>query len=431
MKILMHSIAGDGVGLATQLSQEGHEVLLHLAGKPSKLYNGMLYKVDDWEKIATQSDLVIFDGNGMGGRAEGLRQRGVKVWNGSRLADALEKDRNYGMKVFEKVGIPTPETFKFKGAGDAREIVNANFKAKDRMVIKLDDFGACATSYVAQSRSDMLMQIATWEADPTIAHIEKGGILQRFVEGVEISIEGWFNGSEFMYPFNVTMEDKCLLNGNKGPNTGCSQNVVWQLRSKKPPLAKMIEPLAPLLRKGGFLGQIDVNTIIAEDGSGPYALEFTPRPGYDATSTLVLGLAGYGDACLAAVTGAKELPLSARPWDFLTAVRAWIPPYPFESTIPKFNGELYDQIRGVPIEGWEKENPRVLLYDAMVTDDDKLVMAGTSGICFIALGAGRTVAASVADCYRQLEPMHVPNQGYRTDLGERLAAGWETVASWL
>ena len=431
MKILLHSTAGDGVGLASQMSQEGHDVLLHLAGKKSRLYDGMLYKVDDWEKIATQSDLVIFDGNGMGGRADSLRARGVKVWNGGALADALEKDRSFGMKVFEKAGIPTPETFKFGTASQAKEIVSANFRARDRMVIKLDDFGACATSYVARDRADMLAQIATWEADPTIARIDKGGIIQRFVEGVEISIEGWFNGTEFMYPFNVTMEDKCLLNGNKGPNTGCAQNVVWQLRNRAPKLSKMIVPLAPLLRKGNFVGQIDVNTIVAEDGSGPYALEFTPRPGFDATSTLVLGLAGYAEACLAAVTGASELPLGQRPWDYLTAVRAWIPPYPFESTKPSFNAELYDQIRGVPIEGWEQDDPRILLYDAMVTDDDKVVMAGTNGIAFISLGSGRTLDQSVADCYRQLEAVQVPNLGYRTDLGERCRDGLGTVEGWL
>jgi len=56
MKILLHSTAGDGVGLASQMSQEGHDVLLHLAGKKSRLYDGMLYKVDDWEKIVHVPD---------------------------------------------------------------------------------------------------------------------------------------------------------------------------------------------------------------------------------------------------------------------------------------------------------------------------------------------------------------------------------------
>jgi len=141
-----------------------------------------------------------------------LRARGVKVWNGGALADALEKDRSFGMKAFEKAGIPTPETFKFGTASQAKEIVSANFRARDRMVIKLDDFGACATSYVARDRADMLAQIATWEADPTIARIDKGGIIQRFVEGVEISIEGWFNGTEFMYPFNVKSDSHLFVN---------------------------------------------------------------------------------------------------------------------------------------------------------------------------------------------------------------------------
>ena len=423
----MHSIDGDGVGLAAQVAQEGHDVQLYLSGKPSKLYDGILWKTSDWLEAARQADIVVFDANGMGARAELLREKGIKVWNGSRLADALEKDRNFGMKVFEKAGIPTPETFRFKNGKESAEIVKEKFKAEDRMVIKLDDFGACATSYVAKDQKDMLAQIEAWEADPELARIDKGGIIQRFVEGVEISIEGWFNGTDFMYPWNVTMEDKCLLNGNKGPNTGCSQNVIWQLRDENPPFSKMIRPLTPILRKGSFVGQIDVNTIIAEDGSGPYALEFTPRPGYDATPTLVLGLEGYVVAVAAALAGEKKLPLAERPFDYLTAVRAWIPPYPFESTSPKFNGELYDQIRGVPIEGYDKDNQRLVLYDAMVDEHDKLVMAGTSGIAAISLGSGRTLDRAVEDCYRNLEALQVPNLGYRTDLGDRVRDGWETV----
>ena len=58
----------------------------------------------------------------------------------------------------------------------------------------------------------------------------------------------------------------------------------------------MLEPLVPFLKKGGFIGQIDVNTIVSEEDGSPYALEFTPRPGYDATPTLTLGLPGYGEA---------------------------------------------------------------------------------------------------------------------------------------
>lgn len=772
----MHS-NGDGIGLCQQLAQEGHEVVIYFNDKKMKrCYDGLLWKTDDWETAAGQAEIVIFDGNGNGTRAEGLRDRGLRVWNGGRMADALEKDRGLGMRVFEKAGIPTPETFFFKGPKDAEEIVKGNFKPSDRMVIKLDDFGACATSYVAKNRDDMLQQIESWVEDPKLARIDKGGIIQRFVEGVEISIEGWFNGVEFMYPFNVTMEDKPLLNEGKGPNTGCSQNVVWNLRAEHPRMARMIEPLAPLLRRGKFVGQIDVNTIVADDGSGPYALEFcysddtevlthsgwrrmadvregeivaglddtrtlvyvpvekttrldwtgkkvihiksansydlvvtpnhnmviqdkdgnlttkpakklvgkgertvrtsgwrgleipsytiplywekhqlgkhkktayllhaertvdmfdwcaflglfiaegnvhrakggpyqvcvtqlnrvedceriiskigfpyrydgkrftinsvqlgshldallgtskcwakrmprfildlapkfimsflygfhvgdgsthkrslqrtfyttsqgladdlgecllrcgawyritkripgtgsygerpcyvvsertkkkdgrifpkrhchteeytgdvvclivphhrlyvrrpggpamwcanTPRPGYDATSTLIPSLEGYGVAIQAALAGEKKLPLGEHPFWFFTAVRGWIPPYPFESTRPSFNGELYDQIAGVPIEGWNAEDRSIVLYDAML-DADKLQVAGTSGIPFVALGSGKHLEDAVKSCYDNLHRIHVPNLGYRTDLGHRVSEGWDLIQPWL
>ena len=448
MKILIVSVHGDGVMMAQQMALEGHQVMLHMMDKDvNRSFEGIVWKTDDWEKAASESDFTIFDANEHGDKAEMLRAKGLKVWGGSRLADKLENDRAFGNEVMERAGIPIPETKHFKNAAEAKKMVEA--WDADRLVIKLDDPKASkASSYVAKSKDDMLQRIEAWTTtEDSAANLGKGGIIQEFIKGVEISIEGWFDGENFLYPYNITMEDKKLLNDDKGPNTGCAQNLVKQLKPAHPKLAKlMLEPLIPVLRRGKFIGQIDVNCIVDSDGK-PHALEFTPRAGYDATPTLVMGLPGYGEAVARALHlktcegEACECPQKGEcrclccgserpPFWFLGAVRTYIPPYPFECADHAVNGKAYDESAGAQINGWldgsDKTRNRVILYDAMLKDG-KLLTAGTCGIPYIVLGHGPSIDDMTADLWKHMGEVSVADLCYRTDLGKKQAKAWPKV----
>ena len=268
MKVLVFSPQGDGVGLALQLMSEGHQVAVHFVDEnDAKQGKGMIWQSQDWQADARQADFVLFDNNSRGGYADNLRKDGIKVWNGGVIADRLESDRPFGMAVMRKAGIPIPETWDFKNYAEARKLIEAEFEDKERPVIKMNDNAGCATSYVGRDKEDVLHTIEAWDRD-ALVDLSKGGIVQRKIEGSEISVEGWWNGSEFMYPYNITLERKKLLNGDKGPNTGCSWNFVQNLKPRRPRIAReFLEPLAPLLKKG-YVGQIDVNMIVDDDGSG-------------------------------------------------------------------------------------------------------------------------------------------------------------------
>lgn len=411
-------------------------------------YEGLVHKTKDWEAEARRSDFTIFDSNEHGDKADYLRSKGFKVWGGGRLADKLENDRAFGMQILSRVGIPIPIAHQFKTGEEAKSIVQSKFEDGERMVIKLDDpLASKATSYVAKDKADMLTRIENWmTTEKDQANLDGGGIVQEFIKGIEISVEGWFDGKEFLYPYNITMEDKKLLDGDVGPNTGCSQNLVKQLRPKHPKLARLLlEPLVPALKAGGYCGQIDVNCIVDSEGK-VYALEFTPRAGYDATPTLVVGLPGYGEA-VARALGLKdctdsegcECPPgcrclccgSQRPafW-FLGAVRAWLPPYPYESTDHPFNRELYRATAGTEIKGWidgsEKTKERVILYDAKL-ENGKLLTSGTCAIPFIALGHGPDIDTMREDVYKHLSEVKVANLCYRTDLGLKQKKAWPKI----
>ncbi len=446
----MFTVHGDGYGLAQQMSQESHLVTVYCHDPDDrKCFEGLVHKTLDWEGEALKSDFTIFDSNEHGDKADYLRAKGSLVWGGGRLADKLENDRAFGMSVLQRAGVPVPTAHQFKTGADAKTIVEEKFRDSERMVIKLDDPKASkATSYVAKDKADMLTRIENWmTTEKDQANLGGGGIIQEYIKGIEISVEGWFDGEEFLYPYNVTMEDKKLLNDDVGPNTGCASNIVKQLRAAHPKIARLLlEPLVPVLKKGGYVGQIDVNCIVDESGK-VYALEFTPRAGYDATPTLVMGLPGYGESvaralhiktcdgpgcecptkpdCRCLCCGSERPPF----W-FLGAVRTYLPPYPFESKDHEIMLGCYQSGAGSEIKGWldgtDKTRERIILYDA-VMEGGKLLTAGTCGIPFIAMGHGPTIEDMRDDVYKHLHEVSVANCCFRTDLGVKQKRNWPKI----
>lgn len=425
MKFFIVSPQGDGVGLALQLQAEGHAVVMHFYDpNDAKQGQGMIWTSNDFNADAHAADVVLFDNNGKGPAADHLRSQGLKVWNGGVIADRLESDRPFGMAVMRKAGIPIPETWDFHNYKEAVEIVNGNFKAADRPVVKLNNGAAPSTSYVGRDKADLLSELESWEENGQ-ADLSQGGIIQRFVEGIEFSVEGWFDGEKFRYPYNWTMEEKRLLNDNLGPNVGCSWNATANIKARHPKIARrLLEPLVPLLRKSGYTGQIDANSIVSEEDGEPYCLEWTPRPGYDATSTIVQTYPGYGEAiarCLGLSEGETLTEGAASPWDMAVATRLWIPPYPFEAPNKPMGRDVYACIEGVPING-HLDIKDFVPYDVSRSEDGDVdtVCAGTCGVLGIAMAHARQLDDAVRHSYSIAEKVEVPNMGYRTDGGERV-----------
>jgi len=424
VNILVFSPQGDGVGLALQLMAEGHQVAVHFVDEnDAKQGKGMLWVSQDWQADARQADFVFFDFNGHGEKADNLRKSGIKVWNGGVIADRLESDRPFGMAVMRKAGIPIPETWDFKNYAEAVEIVNANFKAADRPVVKLNNGAAPSTSYVGRDKADLLAQLESWEEDG-IADIGQGGIIQRYVEGIEFSVEGFFDGEKFRYPYNWTMEEKRLLNDNLGPNVGCAWNATANIKARHPKIARrLLEPLVPLLRRAGYTGQIDANSIVSEEDGEPYCLEWTPRPGYDATSTIAQTYPGYGEAiarCLGLSEGETLTEGAEHPFWMAVATRIWVPPYPFEAPTKPMGREVYKCIEGVPVNG-HLPITEFVPYDVMkLEESEDTACAGTCGVLGIAMGLAPTVEKATRQSYLVAEKVEAPNMGYRTDGGERV-----------
>lgn len=418
MKIAMSSYCGMGAWFILRLLAEGHDVDYYLSKpKCEDVLSGLipapyLPKIDQRRHVGGYGfpsygkyDLSLFDLTGTPKQAEHSRLT-TPTFGDGQLEEKLEDDREYGIEVMEQCGINVPPYTRFETAAEAKAFI----KKTDKRYVYKPYEGAGGSddksiTYVAKDAEDLIGYIdSLWARSKNSPFI-----LQEFIAGTEMGTAGYFNGEDF-YLITGTFEDKKFLNDNKGPNTGCSGNLVVALSIESRIYTEGLLKARPYLAAMGFHGIIDLNTIVTEDKI--YGLEWTPRFGYvsDPTIATMYGT-GFGEM-LYNISAGKTPEIKWGGGNFGAAVTVSIPPYPTEIRLPK----AFE----VPIEGIDPEDMEALthiyLYDAKLSKDKKhLVTSGNFGYIGAPLGAGDSPGAAFAACDKYLKALQVPDMQYRTD----------------
>jgi phosphoribosylamine-glycine ligase len=408
MRFNFVSSNGDGLGLATRVQDEGNSVRLWIdEDAASAVGDGLVPKVEDLEDLVRDakpgSDIFVFDSSGHGFAADALARQGFPVVGGSILADRLEKDRRFAREVMGEVGIETPPSMTFTGWDEAIEFART---VEDRMVYKPSKrLGEESPSLVTHDQEDLIELLENLKGRIHMADIQFD--LQTFVEGLEISTEGWFDGHGWLPLFNHTFERKQLMPGNLGPSGGCSGNVVWACDGQCSICKAGIKKMEKFLRSKGYRGPIDINSIVNEENF--FGLEFTPRFGYDASPTLAYELLDMEIGQFLADVGMdRYIPDTALIHDrFAAGVKITIPPWPTE----KHHAEA-----GVPIRGFDPGD-NIYWYN-VAKMDNRLYSAGAWGIIGLTLGSGNSIKSSFRRAYEIAERLRIQDKQYRNDLAD-------------
>jgi phosphoribosylamine---glycine ligase len=413
---LILSEGGDGCGLAMRLQSEGHNVRVWIRETDAEhRCEGLIQKTND----LTFGEIVLADCTGFGLILDSFREAGRLVFGGSSLHDRLENDRKFAKQVMEDVGIETPDSEYLEGPEaweQAREIIK---ESEVRLVFKPGGrLSGVLPSYVSRDNEDLLGMLDYFK--DKVGSSEPEFELQEFKEGVAISTEGWFDGKDFIRPFNHTIERKQLMCGDLGPSGGCTGNVVWLVDDEDDPLVMALLRLKSFLAEHRYVGPIDLNAVVGDEGI--YGLEFTPRFGYDAFPTFLLGLysGGFG-AFLSDVVRGNEAKLEVVD-RFAAGVRVTIPPWPSEDFLAS---------SGIPVRGLTSSDLKFFYpYDVMLRKDE-LESSGGWGIIGVVNGVGDSVEDAFADVYRSVRHLKVPDMQYRLDLGEVCSKDFRMVRSLL
>jgi phosphoribosylamine-glycine ligase len=436
--ILFISNTGEALPVAYRLRREGIDAKVYVHNRRYRQnYAGVFNKVGlaKVKQTAKKADLVVFDmtrvnektkddkallgifkapktsGTVFGPVADRIKAH-TPVIGASTWTEELEMDRRNGADLAGKLGIRTPESRDFDKLSDGAAFLKGR---KERWVFKPHNNQDLDLTYVEKYPGELCRKLK--EEYPKRVGEKIPFMLQRVVEGVEISTEGWFDGERFVH-FNHTLENKRLMNGNLGPAIGSQSNTVW-IKEKDGLLVEELQGLKPYLKKAGYAGPVDVNCIVSEEDRQPYFLEWTPRFGFDALFCLLSMVDGpLSDFFLKRF----DVPLRGA---FASSERLTVPPFPYAT-----RGLLDDFARDVPIEDGLDRQPLFWAQD-VYQDGQDLKCAGADGILGVMASRGNTWGGSWGNVYRPLEKLRVGSyKQYRTDGANSLERRYNKLKKW-
>jgi phosphoribosylamine-glycine ligase len=404
MNFHLLSVSGEGCGLMSRIQDEGNDCTVEIIEKDyTKTFDGILKKGKP-----KKGAIIIVDSSGMGKQADAYRKQGYHVFGGSEFADKLEEERDFGLDFMKSHGIKVPDTKVFRTFGEALDWVS-NKEDDIKYVFKPSgEHLPCKLTYCAKDKDDLISYLRfiqrhfTGEIDDFI--------LQNFIEGPVISTEFWVGPEGFIYPANHTVEVKKFLNDNLGPSTGCQGNLVWIAEDDE--VVSLLANVEEDLVGAGFVGPIDINAILSDDG--PRGLEWTPRFGLDAMPTFLHLIDGEVGKLISDITLGQISEMQLH--DAIAGgIRISIPPYPVEPTTDMKKILEQSPNMGVPIKGLE--NP--YYYEVMMFEEQLVHSPGTGMIAVVS-----DLAEDPSDCldfpYEVLENANIPDKQYRTDLQQVL-----------
>ena len=432
-EFLIISKGGDSLSIAQRIESEGHKVNFYvndedkravgegiiskskvtevLVSKEGTVNNSVLQKL-----LKPEPDCIIMDmvGEGFGDVASMLKSK-YPLIGGSKWGNRVELDRIYGTKVMRVSGINTPMTTNFSDYGKAISFVEETNKT---YVYKPSGNQATTTTYVAEGPDDMIGMLEYYSG------IKEPFELQERVNGIEVSTELWFNGKEVL-GVNHTMEEKRFMEGNLGVQSGCMGSAVWLGTQGSKLYKEGVGKLVPALKKVGYRGPIDLNTIVTKDKL--YGLEFTARFGYDAICILLEMYRGKVNDLMYGMAAGINIPMKFKSnWGI--GIDLSVPPYPLD-----IEPNLY---KGILIQGINKYNLKHIWFYDIQKKDNRYMTSGNGGdICTITargdeIGNYHPLRDAKRRVMRTIHNLIIPDIQYRRDIGDRVYEEHKQLMKW-
>lgn len=407
------------------LSRAGHEVKAYIDDPDWRgILRGLIQQTDDWKRELdwVRDGIILFEAADSGELQDSLRRDGFHVIGGSAIGDRMESDRDFGQHCMRQAGMQTAASQDFTDFDAALDFIR---RRPRRYVFKLSGLGhgsGANTVGEMENGADIAALLErhkrTWPAD-TPPHF----ILMDHLTGVEVGVGGYFNGQAFLDPVVIDWEHKRFFHGDMGELTG-EMGTLLSYRNARPIFDATLAKMTEQLRAGGYVGYINLNTIVNADGIWP--LEFTCRFGYPGAAICsTLHREDWG-ALFARMIARDRLDFATAP-GFAVGVVLTVPPFPQSDDYSELCKDLPVLFRR-PLEPDDEGH---LHMSEVELRDGALMTTGGTGSLMAVTGTGLTVQEARAAAYRRCENIAIPNLRYRTDIGSRfLARDRDLMVEW-
>lgn len=401
-----------------RLAAQGHEVRVYVEDPEAQgdVMHGMLTFTPEWRRelpwvrAAGDEGIMLFETSLQGELQSELRAEGFNVIGGSPRGNRLELDRNYGQQVAgEYMDVQPARTHPFASFDEAIRFVREH---AGRYVFKMNGDHASFRNYIGELGDGAdLIGVLTLKRDRWAADHAPEFVLMEYIEGIEVGVGAYFNGEQFMLPACLDWEHKRFFNGNLGELTG-EMGTLVTYRGYEKLFERTLARVGPLLAADGYVGYINLNTIVTEHRIVP--LEFTTRFGYPGFAILDALQAGGGWAeIFHGMVTRKALTFQTRP-GYALGVALTVPPFPY----PYGYANL---AKGMPVSfrsDLTTDDRDGLHYAEVRNEGGGIVTAGSIGYVLVVTGRGETAETAREGAYALARKVVIPNVRYRTDIGE-------------
>lgn len=407
--------------LYRQLMAAGHDVKVCIGDPENRdALGSLIERIDDWRtalpwiREAGEDGILLFETAHAGETQDALRRDGYQVIGGSAYGDRLENDRSFGQQAMRDAGMQIAPCHEFDDFTAAAAFIQAQ---PGRYVFKLNGgLHSSSLNYVGELEDGCDMLALLRQTQRQWRQEEKPSfVLMRHVSGVEVGVGAYFNGEAFLEPVCLDWEHKRFFNGDLGELTG-EMGTLVTYRNAGPLFRATLARMAGKLRDGGYVGYINLNTIVNDAGIWP--LEFTCRFGYPGYAILsALHIEGWDDLFRRMIER-KRTDFRTAP-GYAVGIVLTVPPFPHAQAGGRAGA---DPSKGLPVlfrGELQADERRHLHFDEVALVDGQLVTSGGIGYVMVVTGRGDSVQRARDEAYRLAGKVVVPNLRYRTDIGSR------------
>ena len=341
------------------------------------------------------------------GLADYLREKNVLVFSPSQRAAQLEASKIFCKDFLQRANIPTARSEVVSSVTDCLEKA-AHFHSP--YILKAEGLAAGKGVFICKDLEELKKNAVDLFDKKLLGEAGNRALLEEHLKGWEMSYLIITNGRDFR-PLPLAQDNKRLLDGDQGPNTG-GMGVVAPLRVdmdlEDTIHSQILKPTVENLHKENFLyrGVLYVGIMVTE--KGPQVLEFNVRFG-DPEAQVILPLldGDWADVFMATAKG-ELIDMNWKPIysSCVVLAAAGYPDHPLKGSV--IDGHV----------NYEGPSSYFLHAGTKLQEDKEWVTHG--GRVLNAVGLGSDLKESLKLAYEQAAKVSWEGLQMRKDIGQKV-----------
>ena len=332
-----------------------------------------------------------------------FRAAGLAIFGPTKEAAQLESSKDFAKAFMKRKGIPTAEYESFTDPTKAHEYIRAKGAP---IVIKADGLAAGKGVVVAMTEEEAHAAVDDMLSGHKFGQAGARVVIEEFLEGEEASFIVMVDGKNVL-PLATSQDHKRLLDGDKGPNTGVTDEVYEKT------MREIIEPTVRGMAEDGivYTGFLYAGLMIGKDNLGKTTvktLEFNCRMGDPETQPIMSRIkSGFAKTLAAAAAG--DITRGGIEYDSRSAL----------GVVLAARGYPEHPEKGAVITGLAPETDDSVIFHAGTANDEqgRIVVSGGRVLCVV--GLGDTLKEAHDAAYRTADQVHFDGVQKRRDIGYR------------